>query len=69
MTTNTTIAHKAARRKPSLLELASDMDNVSKALDLPRFDGHGDKPLIDQQRSNHGTRTKELSCRVQEECG
>lgn len=31
MTTNTTIAHKAARRKLSLLELASDMDNVSKA--------------------------------------
>jgi len=31
MTTNTTIAQKAARRKLSLLELASDLDNVSKA--------------------------------------
>lgn len=31
MTTNATIAQKAARRKLSLLELASDMDNVSKA--------------------------------------
>ncbi len=31
MTTNATIAQKAARRKLTLLELASDMDNVSKA--------------------------------------
>ena len=31
MTTNATIAQKAARRKLSLLELASDLDNVSKA--------------------------------------
>ena len=31
MTTNTTIAHKAARRKLNLLELASDLDNVSQA--------------------------------------
>src|SRR6266542_2189700 len=34
MTTNATIAQKAARRKLSLLELASDMDNVSKACKL-----------------------------------
>jgi transposase InsO family protein len=34
MTTNTTIAQKAARRKLSLLELAADMDNVSKACKL-----------------------------------
>ncbi|GHT52760.1 hypothetical protein FACS1894106_2180 [Spirochaetia bacterium] len=31
MTTNTTIAEKAARRKLSLLELANELDNVSKA--------------------------------------
>ena len=31
MTTNTTIFQKAARRKLTLLELASDLDNVSKA--------------------------------------
>ena len=31
MTTNTTIAHKAARRKLNLLELAAEMENVSKA--------------------------------------
>lgn len=31
MTTNNTIAEKAARRKMNLLELASDLDNVSKA--------------------------------------
>jgi transposase InsO family protein len=31
MTTNSTLAQKAARRKLSLLELASDLDNVSKA--------------------------------------
>jgi len=34
MTTNTTIAQKAARRKLNLLELAADMDNVSKACKL-----------------------------------
>lgn len=34
MTTNTTIAQKAARRKLNLLELASDMENVSKACKL-----------------------------------
>jgi len=31
MTTNTTLSQKAARRKLSLLELASELDNVSKA--------------------------------------
>jgi hypothetical protein len=31
MTTNSTVAQKVARRKLSLLELASDLDNVSKA--------------------------------------
>ena len=31
MTTNNTLAQKAARRKLSLLELASELDNVSKA--------------------------------------
>jgi len=34
MTTNSTLAQKAARRKLSLLELASDLDNVSKACKL-----------------------------------
>jgi transposase InsO family protein len=34
MTTNTTIAQKAARRKLNLLELASDLENVSKACKL-----------------------------------
>jgi hypothetical protein len=34
MTTNNTLAQKAARRKLSLLELASDLDNVSKACKL-----------------------------------
>jgi len=31
MTTNNTLAQKAARRKLSLLQLASDLDNVRKA--------------------------------------
>ena len=31
MTTNNTLSQKAARRKLSLLELASELDNVSKA--------------------------------------
>ena len=31
MTTNATVTQKAARRKLSLLELASELDNVSKA--------------------------------------
>lgn len=31
MTTNTTIEQKVARRKLSLLQLADEMDNVSKA--------------------------------------
>jgi len=33
-TTNTTVAQKAARRKLNLLELASELDNVSKACKL-----------------------------------
>ena len=31
MTTNSNVAQKAARRKQSLLELAADLGNVSKA--------------------------------------
>ncbi len=34
MTANATIAHKAARRKHSLLELDSDLDKLSKACNI-----------------------------------
>lgn len=73
MTTNTTIAQKAARRKLSLLELASDLDNVSKACKIMgysrqqfyeirrNFQTLGAEALLDQVRGPRNPHPNRLS--------
>lgn len=73
MTTNATIAQKAARRKLTLLELASDLDNVSKACKIMgysrqqfyeirrNFQTMGSEALLDKVRGPRNPHPSRLS--------
>ena len=73
MTTNNTIAEKAARRKLSLLELANEMDNVSKACKIMgysreqfyeirrNFQVFGAEGLLDKVRGPKGPHPNRVS--------
>ena len=73
MTTNNTIAQKAARRKLNLLELASEMDNVSKACKIMgysrqqfyeirrNFQTFGSDGLLDKIRGPKGPHPNRVS--------